>query len=72
MQRTRLKRWQLTPREYWLHLALWLGGTLLVTHYLLHGGSTLGWFVVLVTVGVFAYGVVIAARFLPGWHRHRL
>jgi hypothetical protein len=44
----------------------------LITHYLLHGGTDLAWSLVYVACGVVAYGIVILARFIPAWHKHRL
>jgi hypothetical protein len=67
-----LRRWKLYGREYWLWLALWVVGTVLVTHFLLHGGTDLSAFLAVVAVGVVCYGIVIAARFVPLWHKHRL
>jgi hypothetical protein len=71
MQRTRLRSWQLTPREYWAQLALWMIGAVLIDHYLL-GRSTLDWLIALVASAVVSYGIVVAARFIPVWHKHRL
>jgi hypothetical protein len=63
---------QLTPREMWLLLGLWVIGSVLTTHYLLHGGTDLSWFLVYLASGAVAYVIVILARFIPAWHKHRL
>jgi hypothetical protein len=66
-----MKRWKLTPRENWLYLALWLIVST-ATNLALGGVSDLGWLFVALGATVPAYLLVIAARFIPAWHKHRL
>jgi hypothetical protein len=69
----RIQRWwQLYPREWWVTVALWVTSSLLITHYVLHGGTDASWFLVSLACGFVAYGIVLAARFIPLWHKHRL
>lgn len=72
-RRHTLKSWQLTPREYWrLFFPLWLVGSVLAYHYLIGGYNDLGWILFYLASAVVSYGIVIACRFIPRWHKHRL
>lgn len=67
-----MKRWQLTGREYWLWLALWIVGTVLASHWLVSRNNDLRFLIVSIAAALIAYVIVIIARLIPAWRKHRV